>query len=57
VLFRSKEKLGEEQLKGGFHFFTSDATGDYKVQVTGRKENGAIATSSTIVTVTATSLR
>ena len=52
-----KEKLSEEQLRNGFHFFSSDATGDYKVQVRGHRENGAIATSSTLITVTAPATR
>jgi hypothetical protein len=47
-----KEKLSDEQIRNGFHFFSSDATGDYKVQVRGRRENGTVATSSSVVTVT-----
>lgn len=46
-----KDAVSADQVKNGFRFYTSDAEGEYRILVRGRKENGESATGSATITV------
>jgi len=48
-----KENVSADQLKNGFRFYTSDADGEYKILLQGRRKDGSMASGSTMITVNA----
>ncbi len=48
-----KENVSADQLKNGFRFYTSDADGEYRILLQGRRKDGSMASGSTMITVNA----
>jgi hypothetical protein len=50
-----RDEVSPEQVRSGFRFYTSDAEGEYRILVRGRKDNGETSTGSAVITVVAQS--